>query len=88
MHIQVTCATSKCKPIRFKFCMRGFPITAQYPTKGRSKISIFNFSHVRYWHPSIYVRWVCVHVCAVPDFTHNWARSPVGALMLNKQINK
>ena len=36
----------------------------------------------------IYVRWVCVHVCAVPDFTHNWARSPVGVLMLNKQINK
>ena len=53
MQIQVTCATSKCKPIRFKFCMRGFPITAQYPTKGRSKISIFNFSHVRYWHPNV-----------------------------------
>ena len=50
MQIKVTCATSKCKPIRFKFCMRGFPITAQYPTKGRSKISIFNFSQVRYWH--------------------------------------
>ena len=54
MQFQVTCATSKCKPIRFKFCMRGFPITAQYPTKGSSKISIFNFSHVRYWHPNLY----------------------------------
>ena len=32
--------------------MRVFPITAQYPTKGRSKISIFNFSHVRYWYPN------------------------------------
>ena len=54
MQIQVTCAASKCKPIRFKFCMRGFPITAQYPTKaqGPLKISIFNFSHVRYWHPT------------------------------------
>ena len=53
MQIQVTCASSKCKPIRFKFCMRGFPITAQYPTKGRSKIFIFNFSHERYWHPNV-----------------------------------
>ena len=53
MHIQVTCATSKCKPIRFKFCMRGFPITTQYHTKSHSKISIFNFSHVCYWHPNL-----------------------------------
>ena len=30
------------------------PITTRYHTKGRSKISIFNFYHVRYWHPSTY----------------------------------
>ena len=54
MQIQVTCATSKCKPIGFKFCMRGFPITAQYPTKGRSKIFIFNFSNVRYGYPTVH----------------------------------
>ena len=35
-----------------RFWMRGFPIIAQYPTKGRSNISIFSFSHVRYGHPS------------------------------------
>ena len=74
MQIQVTCATSKCKPIRFKFCMRGFSITAQYPTKGRSKISIFNFSHVRYWHPNEH--WAVDRLYLLSGytgmFTKNW----------------